>query len=153
MSLWIAYLWSFSMFSIWMFIQNCFVWFLYWLTILTSFLSYTLSIVPWVLFNILYLITVSCSVMLDSLQPHGLWTARLLCPWGFPGKNTRVGCHSLLWDLLEPGIKPWSLCIAGRFFTIWIIKRKRLQMGFHLLGLILLMLCLNAQQISSRNEC
>ena len=23
-----------------------------------------------------------------SLQPHGLWPARLLCPWDFPGKNT-----------------------------------------------------------------
>ena len=24
------------------------------------------------------------------------WTVRLLCPWGFPGKNTGVDCHSLL---------------------------------------------------------
>ena len=23
-------------------------------------------------------------------------SARILCPWGFPGKNTRVGCHFLL---------------------------------------------------------
>ena len=27
------------------------------------------------------------------LRPHGLWPARLLCPWDFPGKNTGVGCH------------------------------------------------------------
>ena len=26
----------------------------------------------------------------------GLLPARLLCPWDSPGKNTRVGCHSLL---------------------------------------------------------
>ena len=26
-----------------------------------------------------------CSVMSDSLQPHGLWSVRLLCPWNFPG--------------------------------------------------------------------
>ena len=32
----------------------------------------------------------SRSVMSHSLRPHG---ARLLCPWDFPGKNTRVGCH------------------------------------------------------------
>ena len=32
----------------------------------------------------------------DSLGPHGLWPARLLCPWDIPGKNTGVGCHSLL---------------------------------------------------------
>ena len=26
----------------------------------------------------------------------GLEPARLLCPWGSPGKNTRMSCHSLL---------------------------------------------------------
>ena len=31
------------------------------------------------------------SVMSDSLQTPGLQTARLLCPWDFPGKNTGVG--------------------------------------------------------------
>ena len=34
-----------------------------------------------------------CSVMSDSLWPHGMQPARLLCPWDFPGKNTGVGCH------------------------------------------------------------
>ena len=33
---------------------------------------------------------------LTLLQPHGLWPARLLCPWDFPYKNTIVGCHFLL---------------------------------------------------------
>ena len=37
----------------------------------------------------------SCSVVSDSSQPHGLYPARLLCPWNFPGKNTGVGCHLL----------------------------------------------------------
>ena len=40
--------------------------------------------------------SVSCSVMSDSLQSHGLQSTRLLCPWNSPGKNTGVGCHSLL---------------------------------------------------------
>ena len=35
----------------------------------------------------------SCLVMSDSLQPHELQPTRLLCPWDFPGKSTRVGCH------------------------------------------------------------
>ena len=26
---------------------------------------------------------------------HGLWPARLLCPWDSPGKNTGVGCQFL----------------------------------------------------------
>ena len=40
--------------------------------------------------------SVTCSVMFDSLWPHGLQPTKLLCPWDSPGKNTGVGCHSLL---------------------------------------------------------
>ena len=29
------------------------------------------------------------------LYPHGLQPTRLLRPWDFPGKSTRVGCHCL----------------------------------------------------------
>ena len=36
------------------------------------------------------------SVMSDSLQPDGLYPAKLLCPWDFPGKNTGVGSYFLL---------------------------------------------------------
>ena len=35
----------------------------------------------------------SCSLISDSLQPHGLYPTRLLCPWNFPGKNTGMGSH------------------------------------------------------------
>ena len=38
----------------------------------------------------------SHSVASDSLQPHGLWPTRLLCPWDSPGKNIGVNCHALL---------------------------------------------------------
>ena len=38
----------------------------------------------------------SRSVVSDSLWPHGLGPARLLCPWNSPGKNTGVCCHALL---------------------------------------------------------
>ena len=49
--------------------------------------------------NYILLFTVSvhvCSVISNPLQSHGLSTARLLCPWAIPGKNTGVGCHFLL---------------------------------------------------------
>ena len=36
------------------------------------------------------------SVMANSLQPYGLYPTRLLWPWDFPGKDTGVGCHTLL---------------------------------------------------------
>ena len=39
---------------------------------------------------------VNHSVMSNSLWPHEVWPARLLCPWDSPGKNTREGSHSLL---------------------------------------------------------
>ena len=32
---------------------------------------------------------------LTLLWPFGLWPARLLCPWDFPGKDTGVGCYFL----------------------------------------------------------
>ena len=48
--------------------------------------------------------------MSNSLWPHGLWPARLLCPWDFPGKNTGVLCHFLLqWIFLIQGLNIWLL--------------------------------------------
>ena len=48
---------------------------------------------------------------------HGLYPARLLCPWHSPGKNTGVGCHVLLQGISQPEIEPMSLALTGRFFT------------------------------------
>ena len=37
---------------------------------------------------------------------------RLLCPWNFPGKNTRVGCHALLQGIfLTQGLNLHLLCL------------------------------------------
>ena len=53
--------------------------------------------------------SVSCSVVSDSLWPHELQPARLLCPWDLPGKNTGVGCHSLLQGIfLTQGLNPFE---------------------------------------------
>ena len=38
----------------------------------------------------------SCSIVPNSLRPHGLQPTRLICHEIFPGKNTGVGCHLLL---------------------------------------------------------
>ena len=43
----------------------------------------------------------SRSVVSDSFRPHGLQPTRLLYPWDFPGKSTGVGCHCLLWQILD----------------------------------------------------
>ena len=66
---------------------------------------------------------VSHSVMSDSLQPHGLQPPRLLCPWNFPGKNTGMGCHSLLQGIFPTQeLNSGLLNFAGRFFNIPIQK-------------------------------
>ena len=54
--------------------------------------------------------TTSCCLVAKScltpLWPHGLWPTKLLCPWGFPGKNTGASCHFFLpRDHPDPGIK------------------------------------------------
>ena len=58
-------------------------------------------------------------IVADSVRPHGLQPARLLCPWGFPGKSTRVGCRVHLqghpackqccWDV-NPGLQTQRPC-------------------------------------------
>ena len=54
--------------------------------------------------------SVNLSVASNSLRSHTLQPARLLCPWNFPGKNTGVGCHSLLQGIfLTQGSNPGLL--------------------------------------------
>ena len=56
---------------------------------------------------LLLCVCVSLSVMSSPLQLHGLQSARLLCPWDFPGKNAGVGCQFLLQGIfLTQGLKP-----------------------------------------------
>ena len=46
----------------------------------------------------------------SGLQPHGLQPSRLLHPWNSPGKNTGVGCPSLLQGIfLTQGLNPGLL--------------------------------------------
>ena len=58
----------------------------------------------------------NCSVVSDSLWPHGLYS-----PWNSLGQNTGVGSTSP-GDLPNPGIKPRS----GRFFTSWASREENL---------------------------
>ena len=56
----------------------------------------------------------SSSIVSNSLQLRGLQPTRLLSPWDFPGKNTRVDCHFLLQGIfltqgLNPHLLPWQV--------------------------------------------
>ena len=53
-------------------------------------------------------LTCICACVLSHV--HGLQPTRILCPWNFPGKNTRVGCHFLLQGIfLTQGSNPHVL--------------------------------------------
>ena len=54
----------------------------------------------------------SCSVISNSLWPHGLCS-----PWNSPGQNTRVGSLSLLQGSYQPRDQTQVSHIAGRFIT------------------------------------
>ena len=73
--------------------------------------------------------SVSHSIMSNSLWPRGLQPTRLLYPWSFPGKNTGVGCHSLLQvGLPNPGIKPRSPALQAVLFfflTVWATREAQ----------------------------
>ena len=51
--------------------------------------------------------------MSGSLQPYGLQSTKLLCPWDSPpGKNTGVGCRALLQGIFPTQeLNPYLLCL------------------------------------------
>ena len=62
----------------------------------------------------------SCSVVSDSLWPHGLDR-----PWNSPGQNAGVGSLSLLQGIFPT--QGWTQVshIAGGFFTRWATRVRR----------------------------
>ena len=84
-----------------------------------------------------------CSVMSDSLGPHGLWPSRLLYPWDSLGKNTGVGCHALLQRIFTTQGSNLGLLYvlhrqeitnpAGRFFT----THATWEASFHVLSCLI----------------
>ena len=67
-----------------------------------------------------------CAQSCLTLRSHGLWPARVLYSWDFPGKNTGVRCHFLLKGISPtqrsnsslPSLLPWQadslpLCHLG----------------------------------------
>ena len=58
-----------------------------------------------------------------TLSPHGLSSARLLCPWDSSGKNTGVSCHFLFQEIFPTqGSNQGLLCLLywqADFFNHW----------------------------------
>ena len=62
----------------------------------------------------------SCSVVSNSLWPHGLYS-----PWNSLGQNTGVGSLSPLQGIFQPRDQTQVSCIAGGFFTSWATREDR----------------------------
>ena len=74
----------------------------------------------------------SHSVVSDPQQPHGLQPTRLLRPWDFPGKSSRVGCHCLLLFAVYPKSNHLYLALNILIYKINILK---LNSGFSTFGM------------------
>ena len=64
----------------------------------------------------------SCSVMSNSLQPHGLYPTRLLHPWDFQARVLEWVAISFSRGSSQPRDWTWVSRIAGRHFIIWATK-------------------------------
>ena len=72
----------------------------------------------------------NCSVIFNSLQPHGLQHIRFLCPWDSPDKNKGVGCHFLLQGIfLIQGSKLCLLHWQADYEFIWSLSQVYVPMS------------------------
>ena len=66
-----------------------------------------------------------CSIVSNSLQPPGLQPIRLLCPWDFPGKNTRVSCHFILQGIFPTQrLNPCLLCLLHCKQILYLLSHR-----------------------------
>ena len=79
----------------------------------------------------------SCSVVSNSLWPHGLYS-----PWNSPGQNTRVGSRSLLQGIFLTQDRTQVSHIAGGFSTLW-ATREALYSVYYVLTVLNAFTCIN----------
>ena len=85
-----------------------------------------------------------CSVMSDSLRPHGLQPTKFFCPWNFPSKNTGMGCHFLPMGISPPKDQNRVSCMVDGFFTT-VLPRKPsspLTFSYYILILVTISKCI-----------
>ena len=80
------------------------------------------DIIAWELWCVFVKVAQSC---LTLCNPMGCSLSGSFVHGDFPGKNTRLGCHFLFQGIFPP--RDWTQVshIAGRFFTIWVIKKAQ----------------------------
>ena len=59
------------------------------------------------------------------LWPHGQQPTKLLCPWGFPGKNAGVGCHFFLQGIFRTSGSKMYLLLGWWILYHWATRKKQ----------------------------
>ena len=90
--------------------------------------------------------SVSCSVMSDSLQPHGLQPAMLLCPWDSLGQNMQWVAIPFSRGSSHPWVQTWISCVAGGFFIDQASREVAMCILPHLL--LLVIKCLHSLRVN-----
>ena len=74
----------------------------------------------------------ACSVV-SCCNPKDCSPLGSSCPGNFLGKNTGVDCYLFPTprDLPDPGIKPSSPALPGRFFTIGPLRKSKMYLVLH----------------------
>ena len=84
-------------------------------------------------------------VVSKSLQSRGLWPARLLCQWNFPGNNTGVGCHFFL-----QGIFPTQVSNPGLLLCRLMICHSAVWEALIICPLIIYIVILSSRKLLSK---
>ena len=92
-----------------------------------------LATVPWVVWVFFLACVLSCSVVSDSLRPHGLLAHQAPLSMGFSRQEywSRLPFPSP-GDLPDPGINPTSPALAGGLFTTRATWEAHLFVVYHL---------------------
>jgi len=97
----------------------------------------------------------ACSVMSSSLQPHGLWPIRFLCPWDFSGKNTGVSCHILLQRIFPTQgqtLLACVSCISRRILYHWTTWEAPLYHLFPVISARVWIVCIMKAKLFGENK-
>ena len=84
----------------------------------------------------IWYVVLSCSVVSDFLQPHGLQHARLLCSWGFSRQEYWSGLpFPSSGDLSNPGIKPKSPALQADSLSSEPARKPKYCVLVHIYGI------------------
>ena len=97
-------------------------------------------------------VCVNCSVVSNSLWPHGLQPTRLLCHGVLQARIPEWVAIPFSRESSQSRDWTWDSCIAGRFFTIWVTWEAQEQGILYIKDVLVLSLWLNQENGKNRPD-